>query len=57
MNHEEKVKFHFLEIWRTYIFLTVMLNNQDFIQVASEQYLWISERSLDLQLVGCIDCL
>lgn len=57
MNHEEKIKFHLLEIWRTYIFLTVMLNDQDFIQVVSEQHLWISERSSDLQLVWCIDCL
>lgn len=57
MNHEEKVKFHFLEIWRTYIFLTVGLNDRDFIQVVSEQHLWISERSSDSQLAGRIDCL
>lgn len=56
MNHEEKVRFHFLEIWRTYIFLTVGLNDRDFIQVVSEQHLWISERSSDSQLAS-INCL
>jgi len=32
----EKVKFHFLEIWRTSMFLTVVLNDRDFLQVVSE---------------------
>lgn len=57
MNCREKVKFHFLEILGTYIFFTVGLNDWDFIQVVSEQHLWISERSQDSRLSGCVDCL
>lgn len=55
MNHEEKVKFQFLEIWKTYPFLTVGLSGGDFIEVVLKQHFWIFERSSDSQLGGCMD--
>lgn len=50
------MKFQFLQIWKTYPFLTLGLSSGDFIELAPELCFWISERSSDSQLGGCKDC-